>query len=358
MILEAVTVCINYGDFLAAVAPYNRAVFDRWIIVTTPDDKETRDVCYKYGLDTVISEQGDRDGPLSKGRLINAGLHQVRAGAWRIHLDADVALPIDARIRLERAHLDEANIYGIDRVMVKGWSQWHKMKASGYLESQHCHPALIAFPAGYQVGSRFIELEQGYVPIGFFQLWHGKADEWCGLRIKPYPVNHGNACRTDTQMGLQWDRRNRVLLPELIGVHLESEALRGMGANWNGRTTTRFEAPRPVAPIQEFAERETINEASTSRRQSPYSEGPPSKSKGPNPPARPGPGSPAHGYDPQRGTGTVEPRRDPIPPNLPEPGPKGGDAGPGRGGPVGRGPDGPNRNVPPVPAPRGPSRKG
>ena len=50
MKIEAVTVCCDYGDFLAAVAPLNAPLFDRWIIVTKAEDAETRAVCAKFGL--------------------------------------------------------------------------------------------------------------------------------------------------------------------------------------------------------------------------------------------------------------------------------------------------------------------
>ena len=41
------------------------------------------------------------------------------------------------------------------------------------------------------------------------------------------------AARTDVQFALLWDRRDRVLIPELVVFHLEPEAA-PMGANWNG----------------------------------------------------------------------------------------------------------------------------
>ena len=41
--IEAVTVCVGYGDFLAAVVPWNAPHFNRWIIVTEEQDAETRD---------------------------------------------------------------------------------------------------------------------------------------------------------------------------------------------------------------------------------------------------------------------------------------------------------------------------
>jgi hypothetical protein len=50
-----------------------------------------------------------------------------------------------------------------------------------------------------------------------------------------------------------WDRQFRVLLPEVVVLHLESEQAQ-QGANWRGRTTVPFgpapkaALPHPVAP--------------------------------------------------------------------------------------------------------------
>ena len=83
------------------------------------------------------------------------------------------------------------------------------------------------------------------MPIGFFQLWHSSEDQFRGARVKPYPVQHNDACRTDVQHALQWDRRKRELLAEMLVVHLESEPAK-LGANWAGRTTRRFGPPMPA----------------------------------------------------------------------------------------------------------------
>jgi len=142
------------------------------------------------------------------------------------------------------ADLDERNIYGCDRIMVGSWDQWQKLQATGYLDGrQHLHSHAIRFPQGYPVGTRWASHLTGYVPIGAFQLWHSSRDLWRGVRIRPYPKRHNEACRTDIQHGLQWDRRHRVLLPEVIAVHLESEPA-AMGTNWKGRKTKRFGPPR------------------------------------------------------------------------------------------------------------------
>lgn len=235
--IEAVTICIGYADFLAETAKYNVGLFDRWLIVTSDSDEGTREVCRKYSLPTLLSEDHLRGGDFAKGRLIERGLQHLSSDGWRMHLDADVVLPGTLHRVLDSSHLQESHIYGCDRVMVRSWSDWQKLQQSGWLNHDyHCR---VNPPAGFQIGTRWADRDGGYVPIGFMQLWNSAADQWRGARIRPYPINHNDACRTDVQHSLQWDRRQRALIPELLAVHLESQVA-PMGANWNGRTTMPF----------------------------------------------------------------------------------------------------------------------
>ncbi len=241
MPIEAVTVSVGYGDFLAVAAAENRGLLDRWVVVTTPADEETREVCRRFNLETVLTEEFEREGPgaFAKARGINRGLAMLSAGAWRLHLDADVVLPPTFRLQLDQAHLDEQGLYGCDRVMVRSWQEWQQFRTSGWLpQDYHARTNVPPFP----LGTRWTSPHDGYVPIGFFQLWHAAADEWRGIRHRRYPERHGNAARSDVQFGLQWDRRLRHLIPELFVLHLESEPA-PLGANWNGRTTRRFGPP-------------------------------------------------------------------------------------------------------------------
>lgn len=245
--LEAVTVCVGYGDFLAHTAPVNAHIFDRWLIVTTPDDEVTREVCRKHSLPTLLTEDGRGDagdgGTFKKGRMIERGLRLLSADGWRVHMDADIALPSRTRHLLQAAEIRHDKIYGCDRVMCQSWEQWVQILASGYLtHNHHDYHNRVRWPEGVKPGARWADLETGYVPIGFFQMWNGRADLWKGARIRPYPTKHNDACRTDVQHGLQWDRPDRELLPELIAVHLESHPA-AMGANWRGRTTRWFGPP-------------------------------------------------------------------------------------------------------------------
>ena len=241
--IEAVTCCVGYGDFLAETVKQNVGLIDRWIIVTSEADEKTRGVCHAHDLDVVISEDHMRDGghgsggaAFNKGRMVQRALHMVSQDAWRLHLDADIVLPAQFRRLLEGAHLDERKLYGCDREMIRSWEEWQAAQRSGSMSHSHCNSNL---PRGHDVGSRWALHDTGYVPIGFFQLWHALGDEHNGRRFRKYPIAHGAAHRTDVQFALQWDRRDRELLPEIVVVHLESEAC-ALGANWRGRRTRPF----------------------------------------------------------------------------------------------------------------------
>ena len=161
--------------------------------------------------------------------------------AWRIsatrdgciHLDADIVLPDRLRTVLEKSRLDKRCVYGADRVNVRGYAEWERVKSDPAYARQFHHRYLINVPDGLPLGARLLHDEFGYCPIGFFQLWHSSAR-------RRYPVNQGSAEHTDVFFSCQWPAANRRLLPTVICYHLESENAR-WGANWNGRTTDGFE---------------------------------------------------------------------------------------------------------------------
>lgn len=235
--IEAVTVCVDYSDFLSETLPFTLSIVDRLIVGTTKKDERTRDLCRKYGVQTILTDEHRRQGTFNKGRLVERCLQHLSANGWRLHIDADMAMPHRTRHLLESAHLDECGIYGCDRVMVRSRKSWERLKSSAYM--QHSYSSIVRPPSEFDIGSRWVSENTGYCPIGAWQLWHSSEDEWRGTRIKRYPERHGSACRSDIQHSLQWDRRHRHLLPEIICVHLESKAL-PLGANWRGRTSPEF----------------------------------------------------------------------------------------------------------------------
>ena len=233
MFLEAISVCVDYSDFLAHTLPQNRSYFDRWVIVTAPHDRATQRLCAHFHVECVVTEafyrRGDR---FNKGRGINAGLSRLRKRDWLLHLDADIVLPPRTREFLEAASLDPQCVYGIDRLMCRDFNAWLNYQRQPVPQFQdEVFVQLKPFP----IGTRVAKLDAGgYVPIGFFQLWNARS------RRLTYPEHHATAARSDMLFSLQWDRPQRQLLPEIVGIHLATDAAGQIGANWNGRTTSGF----------------------------------------------------------------------------------------------------------------------
>ena len=241
MRIEAVTVCVDYADFLAKVGPWNRGLLDRWLIITTRKDEATVDLCHKLNLECIRTDDFYRNGdPFNKGKAVEHGLGMLAHDDWLLHLDADIALPTDFRESLIDADLDQECIYGADRHMLKTPEDWRLWTDRGSTRAYHCYQRTLVHP----VGARWVDVRYGYVPIGFFQLWNQSVDMRKGIRTRRYPEWHSDAARADVKFALQWDRRRRQLLPEIIVGHIENGASK-MGVNWKGRTTPPLEPGHP-----------------------------------------------------------------------------------------------------------------
>ena len=98
-----------------------------------------------------------------------------------MHLDSDIVLPDNfRRLLFNHSHLDRNTIYGADRVDVIG------LDGLEAIEQQHRDGVFLA-PQG-ALSPRYVDSLYGYVPIGFFQLWHASVQ-------KPYPYSLGTAAR-------------------------------------------------------------------------------------------------------------------------------------------------------------------
>ena len=231
MKIEAVIVCVDYADYLAETLPRNLPHFDRVVVVTAPHDLETQELCRRLSTPFYATNVFYKDGgKFNKARGIDFGLGFVRWNDWIVHLDADTYLPPMTRRWLEWRGLDRESIYGIDRVNCVGYEAWQKFLAGNDLQHDYmCRIKVPSFPLLDRIAIRDYG---GYLPIGFFQMWHGSL----GRR---YPIAKGDAEHTDVLHAIQWDEGKRHLIAEVIGVHLQA-ASASLGANWKGRTTPRF----------------------------------------------------------------------------------------------------------------------
>jgi hypothetical protein len=236
MKIEAITTCVNYADFLAHTLPLNMRHFDRIIVATGPADKQTQRVCDYYGVKTVRTDafNAQWEGKFCKGCGINAGLEELDKDAWILHLDADVILQPNFRQVIENADLDTTMIYGCDRAEFRSFEDWQRFYGAPEPHTQGNGFFIHIEHTGQQLGTR-VQFGHGggYIPIGFFQLWHADS------KVFKYPQGHTTAGREDSVFATNWPRRKRALIPEIIAYHLEAEAA-PMGVNWKGRQAKPF----------------------------------------------------------------------------------------------------------------------
>lgn len=231
--MEAVVVCDRYHDFLRCTLPHNKFIFDRIVVVTSYEDKETQRICEFHHVECLQTDVLEsRKKHFCKADGINEGLAKLGMQDWVVHMDADIWLPPETRNLIHRAGLAQRMVYGIDRFIVRGYRAWEEFLEHPRLQ----HEAgswihLGAFPLGTRVMQAHAH---GYIPIGFFQLWHPKTSG-----ITRYPAKHTDAGRTDLLFAMQWPRGLRGFIPEIIGYHLESDDA-SMESNWKGRKTAPF----------------------------------------------------------------------------------------------------------------------
>jgi len=228
--LEAVTVSVNFDDLLDETLRLNHPHLDTMIVVTSHDDKKTQGVARKHGaicVQTDLHKKNDRT--FNKGAAINAGFGRFQYHGWRMHLDADIALPDNFhRMLFNHTHLDPDCIYGCDRIDVVGKEELKKATSG---DPQHRHSFLLVPTFDRGQGARYVDPLRGYVPLGFFQLWNARNQH-------SYPYSLGTAEHDDVQFAAQWPHSQRRHLPTVIVHHLCTS--REWGNNWNGRKQPRL----------------------------------------------------------------------------------------------------------------------
>jgi len=239
MKIEAVSVCLNYDDFLEQTIRVNQSLFDDWVVVTSQSDTATIAVCTRYGVRTAFCPYFQCGEKFAKSLAINIGLAHLRLEDWVVHLDADTALPRNARKHLANVELDTSCIYGIDRVDCPSFADWQSYLANPNPYEKHY---FYHGPRDWPLGSRVGHFDYGgYAPIGFFQLWNRASG------ITRYPSVQGwDAEHTDMLHALQWPRSKRVLIPEITAIHLSTGG-KDWGVNWHGRKSPRFQITPSLA---------------------------------------------------------------------------------------------------------------
>jgi hypothetical protein len=242
--IEVVIVCVGFDEILDITLTYNHGHFDTVIVVTTHADQATHAVANKHGAILVQSDLFYKNGrKFNKGAAINAGFNRFQYYGWRMVLDADILLPATfRRLLLNHTHLDTNSIYGADRVDIVGPAELRRLQAALAATPQHSWNAFVNPTHPRPASPRYLDRLHGYVPIGFFQLWHATCQ-------KEYPWSLGTAAHDDVAFATQWPENSRRLLPSMFCYHLCAEEPK-LGENWEGRRQPRFSAERNLATDQ------------------------------------------------------------------------------------------------------------
>lgn len=228
--VTGVLVCVNYSDYLVHCVDANHNKLDRIIVVTTPDDSDTKKVCSKYANVEVVETRCFYEGgrTFDKGKALNLALERVERHktSWVLIHDADIVLPEDFRKQLD-IKVNSLTLYGAPRHFA--------YTLDDYLEFKNTGSKNYNILKDYYSPGRF--------PIGYFQLFNSLHLETRGFE-HPYPEGHDDASYTDLQFTKKF--KFRTSLKGVHTVHLGPPMV-----NHRGRVTPFFgksqeEQNRPI----------------------------------------------------------------------------------------------------------------
>lgn len=212
--VTAITICVDYGDYLAVTLPINRKHFDKVVVVTTPADSETIGVanrCDAWCLTTRAFHE--RGASFNKGAAIERGLEIAGREGWIVLLDADIVVPAEADLRGPWAV--PGSLYTPRRLM--------RLDAAG----------VSGDPATWRSGRPAGNEEFA----GYFQMFHASD---AALGPPPwYSTRWKHAGGSDSEFWKRWPIRRRVRPPFEV-LHLGPD-----GENWHGRASRRLDGADP-----------------------------------------------------------------------------------------------------------------
>ena len=221
MRLFAVTICINYADYLECVIA-NRGHFDRWMVITVPTDRATHELCARHGIECMDSSVLTMDGSdfnavNNKSRVLNEAMdalfwssEKTDDETWMVVLDADVLLPRHFGERVRGLPLEKGCLYGMGgRKVCEHWEQFEMLR--------ECEPWDTM-------------AERNSQAIGYFNLFC--TDVWPDR----YAIRSGESVweHDDYLFTTSFAPEKRRILP-FTAIHLGN-----YGKNWKGRVSASF----------------------------------------------------------------------------------------------------------------------
>lgn len=119
--IVVIVVAVNYADKLKYTLANNVPFFRKYIVITSPEDIETQQLCKQYNnvVTCYISSNVYKDGAkFNKSGLIHdvqSQVHVQQPNDWILLLDADIMLPSNFDTLMENQWLDTTALYSLKR---------------------------------------------------------------------------------------------------------------------------------------------------------------------------------------------------------------------------------------------------
>lgn len=207
----AITICINYADFLSTTLPHNTQLLDHLYVGTSNADEETPIVCKDVSnvhmtvFDDATQVKCNGKSKFNKSgmlRHLQEQVHRDHPDAWVLILDADIYLPPDFKHIVTQHATEKHALYGMVRHDFLTVADFQKQQKSGIYMYKHA---------------------------GFFQLYFDK---------NKYYSPHSRDC-SSCDMDFQNQIKPHRLLPGNVS-HLGRHTV-----NWSGRVAPKWEASQP-----------------------------------------------------------------------------------------------------------------
>lgn len=201
MKIRALTVSVNYADFLALSIERWLSGLESLTVVTDMLDTATEELCRKAGAQLFRTNAFTRNGAIfNKGAAMEEGRQAYPFEGWQLFFDADVIPPLDWKERVEAAKPQAGNLYGCRRVECQDLSK---------------------------IDDPRLPLAPHDVPgVGFFQLFH--ASDPVVQKTPLLDIHWRHAGNYDSSFLHLWPREKRKEVPLRL-VHC------GSRDNWFGR---------------------------------------------------------------------------------------------------------------------------
>lgn len=208
---RAVTVCVEYDDFLRLTLPRTIQHVSSLTVVTTPEDTRTQALCRQYPqkVNILTTDAFHANGAaFNKGAAIEHAFSLLGRHGWFLLLDADILLP---KV-IPAFPLMTGKLYTPRRRILS--------KVDGLTTTAGVIPAVLP-----------LREEHGH--FGYFQLFNAGDP---AIEMLPwYPTDWVHAGGCDSVFEKRWELQNK-LRPPFEVVHLGDP-----DENWYGRTRPRID---------------------------------------------------------------------------------------------------------------------